>query len=94
MSKNTKAKTAEEIIAEAIAEDLVESVEVEEVEEAPVEEVVIVKSSNSYVAEEGDTYAALGKAFARDGETAFQAAQRIMAANGGKALVPGSEVAL
>lgn len=63
----------------------------------PVEVPKPVKSKpaatkKDYVVVDGDTYAALGKKFVKSGETPFQAANRIMAANGGKSLVPGEVV--
>lgn len=45
-----------------------------------------------YVVAEGETYAMLGKKFVKSGETPFEAANRIMAANGGKALIAGEVV--
>jgi len=45
-----------------------------------------------YVVAEGDTYALLGKKFVKSGETPFEAANRIMTANGGKSLVAGEVV--
>jgi hypothetical protein len=45
-----------------------------------------------YVVSDGDTYAMLGKKFVKSGETPFEAANRIMTANGGKALVAGEVV--
>jgi len=65
---------------------------VEEIIEAAV--VQTVAKAGTYIAVEGDTYAGLGKKFVKSGETPFQAAQRISAANGGRSLTTGTVVTL
>jgi hypothetical protein len=91
MSKNYKPKpTAEEIIDAAVAEDIVE-----EITELLVAEEIVstpLVQASTYTVVDGDTYAALGKKFAKSGETSFAAAQRIHSANGGKTLITGTAV--
>ena len=67
-----------------------EKLTADEIIEAAVIETVV--KSGEYLVQDGDTYALLGKKFVKSGETPFQAAQRIMATNGGKALIAGEVV--
>lgn len=91
MSNNKKANPIVEIIEDEILPAEVEETETaEEIIEAAVVETVV--KSGEYVVAEGDTYAVLGKKFVKSGETPFEAANRIMNANGGKSLVPGEVV--
>lgn len=67
-----------------------EKLTADEIIEAAVIETVV--KSGEYVVQEGDTYALLGKKFVKSGEAPFDAAKRIMAANGGKNLIAGEVV--
>jgi hypothetical protein len=88
---NKKTTPIVEIIEDEILPAEVEEIETAEeiIEAAVVEDVV---KSGEYVVADGDTYAVLGKKFVKSGETPFEAANRIMTANGGKSLVAGEVV--
>jgi hypothetical protein len=90
MSNKKTTPIVEIIEDETLPAEVEETETADEIIEAAVVET-IVKSGEYFVAD-GDTYAVLGKKFVKSGETPFQAANRIMTANGGKALVAGEVV--
>jgi len=104
MSKNTtkpvepvKVEIVEEVIHEWVAEDLVadEATDVAVYEAVPaVETVSPVAKANTYVAVDGDSYASIAAEFNTTSLTKFQYAQFLLALNGGKSIVAGSEVRL
>jgi len=67
-----------------------EKITADEIIEAAVVETIL--KSGEYIVQDGDTYALLGKKFVKSGEAPFDAAKRIMAANGGKNLIAGEVV--
>ncbi len=58
------------------------------VEDVVVEEAPVAAASNTYVLQEGDTWASLGVKFGKGYATAVE----LMALNGGKAPVPGETI--
>lgn len=90
MSNKKSTPVVEIVEDETLPAEVEEKLTVDEIIEAAVIETVV--KSGEYVVAEGDTYALLGKKFVKSGETPFQAAQRIMAANGGKNLIAGEVV--
>lgn len=97
---NNKKFTPAEVPAVELDEVQIDDIdlpaEVEETVEEIIEAAVVqtVAKAGTYIAVDGDTYAALGKKFVKSGETPFQAAQRISAANGGRSLAAGTVVTL
>jgi LysM repeat protein len=57
-------------------------------EEVVIEKAPVAAASNTYVAQEGDTWASLGVKFGKGYATALE----LMELNGGKALVPGETI--
>lgn len=87
----------------ALASDVVELldepivVEPEMVVDEPVTVVEATKpvaTSNRYIVQDGDSYASLGALLTPKGMTGFKYAQTLMALNGGKTLITGSEIRL
>lgn len=95
MSKNYKPKSVQ---MPAEVEEIIESVDVVEdfpdvIELTNDDAIQLVEALDSvHVVVEGDTYALLGKQFAKSGESAFAAAKRIMDLNGNRSLTVGSMV--
>jgi hypothetical protein len=88
---NKKITPVVEIVEdETLPAEVEETVTADEIIEAAVIETVV--KSGEYTVQDGDTYALLGKKFVKSGETPFEAAQRIMSANGGKNLIAGEVV--
>jgi hypothetical protein len=102
MSKNTQkpvqpVEIVEEELYEALVEDLIvdEATDVAVYEPVPaVETISPVFKEDTYVAVDGDSYASIAAEFNTTKLSKFQYAQFLMALNGGKAIVAGSEVRL
>jgi LysM repeat protein len=102
MSKNTPKPVAPvEIVEEELYDALVEDLAVDEATDVAVYEAVPavetvspVSKADTYVAKDGDSYASIAAEFNTTKLTKFQYAQFLMALNGGKAIVAGSEVRL
>lgn len=86
---NKKSNPVVEIVEDEIL-PAEEKITADEIIEAAVVETIL--KSGEYIVQDGDTYALLGKKFVKSGEAPFDAAKRIMAANGGKNLIAGEVV--
>lgn len=98
-NKNTPkpVEIIDEALYEALAADLAadEATDVAVYGAVPaVEAVSPVSKADTYVAVEGDSYASIAAEFNTTKLTKFQYAQFLMALNGGKSIVAGSEVRL
>jgi hypothetical protein len=82
--KTTKIEVEKLEEVEALAEEVAEI-------EQPVK---VLPKKNTYVVQDGDSYAILGQRYAPLGTRGFLHAQYLEKLNGGKALVTGSEIKL
>jgi len=100
MSKKVTPVEVEEVVEttfDAVDVALVSDVIPEVVVDEPVTVVEApkpVETSNHYIVKDGDSYASLGASFAPKGMTGFKYAQTLIALNGGKTLIAGSEIRL
>lgn len=90
MSNKKSIPVVEIVEDETLPAEVEETITADEIIEAAVIETVV--KSGEYIVQDGDTYALLGKKFVKSGEAPFDAAKRIMAANGGKNLIAGEVV--
>lgn len=101
MAKNTfkpVVPATVELLEEVISDELVEDdLTAEEVLDEPVvvvEPILAPKSTDSYFAVDGDSYASIAAKFNKGSVSNFQYAKRLLDLNGGKSIASGTEVRL